>query len=442
MPETIEIKNFPAHRLERARDLVAQAHTRVARAAKRAGQDAPAAPVVAVAASRFESGPCGHCGRVQVGPSPVAECPASGCAYSRSALRSREVLDLEVTCERPRLAGWDFLAVVEPLVGGNLIRRVPGAEVADGELERWRSSDLACDHCRTARRRAETFILRADGSDPAVPAGEYKQVGRSCLEAFLGGRSPAEIVSRLTWESIILGCAGDGEGGLGGGPEHHEPAAFLAWTASSIRIAGWTSRAKARERGDGSPSTADQVLYLMTPPFGVAGRDKWLAAREQFRPTAEDEARGRAALEWAAGLEPKSDYERNLSLVARQPSVGSEHAGILASAVSAHARVLGEQLARAKRGESRHLGAVGDKKRDFGVVTVERVSSVDTQYGTLFIHSFRDAEGNALLWKTGESRGAAGDKLRLVGTVKAHGEFRGEKQTELTRCKLEKRSGR
>ena len=85
-----------------------------------------------------------------------------------------EVVDIVAIGARPSLAGWDFLACVEPLEGGNLIRQVPCASIAEGELTPWREGAIRCDHCSTSRRRTETFVVRADGSDPAIPAGTYR----------------------------------------------------------------------------------------------------------------------------------------------------------------------------------------------------------------------------------------------------------------------------
>ena len=54
-----------------------------------------------------------------------------------------------------------------------------------------------------------------------------------------------------------------------------------------------------------------------------------------------------------------------------------------------------------------------------------------------FIHIFKDAQGNTFKWTTANCINAdAGDKINLTGTVKKHTEYQGEKQTELTRCKI------
>lgn len=70
---------------------------------------------------------------------------------------------------------------------------------------------------------------------------------------------------------------------------------------------------------------------------------------------------------------------------------------------------------------------------------------------TVYIYKFIDEDGNLLIWKTtavfgywfkddeGQDEWSCfkpGDILKLRGTVKAHDEYRGTKQTVLNRCKV------
>ena len=56
---------------------------------------------------------------------------------------------------------------------------------------------------------------------------------------------------------------------------------------------------------------------------------------------------------------------------------------------------------------------------------------------TNWIYSFTDEAGNIFVWKTQKCIDEQkGDHVILKGTIKAHGEFRGIKQTELIRCKI------
>lgn len=59
----------------------------------------------------------------------------------------------------------------------------------------------------------------------------------------------------------------------------------------------------------------------------------------------------------------------------------------------------------------------------------------------MYIHTFRDADGNVLIWKTSSNSlpdMESGDQVQIKGTVKEHSEYKDEKQTVLTRCKVTK----
>jgi predicted extracellular nuclease len=55
----------------------------------------------------------------------------------------------------------------------------------------------------------------------------------------------------------------------------------------------------------------------------------------------------------------------------------------------------------------------------------------------MYAHTFKDADGNVFTWKTQNGVGLnVGDSVNVKGTIKAHTEYKEEKQTELTRCKV------
>ena len=66
------------------------------------------------------------------------------------------------------------------------------------------------------------------------------------------------------------------------------------------------------------------------------------------------------------------------------------------------------------------------------------MTSYETEWGsTTCVYKMTDGQGHIFIWKTSkylpheETHGAL-----MTGTVKAHSEYSGEKQTDLTRCKV------
>ena len=90
---------------------------------------------------------------------------------------------------------------------------------------------------------------------------------------------------------------------------------------------------------------------------------------------------------------------------------------------------------------SNYVGEVGDKVEK--VVTLKRVNFFETNYGyygtTVGIYCFEDENGNVIVWKTASApEMKIGEIVKICGKVKELGEYKGTKQTVLTRCKITK----
>lgn len=88
---------------------------------------------------------------------------------------------------------------------------------------------------------------------------------------------------------------------------------------------------------------------------------------------------------------------------------------------------------------SDYQGNIGDKI-EIELILVKSFS-FESAFGTQNIHKFQDNEGNIYVWKTGNSlvdyvNQTVFKKGKIKGTIKAHNEYKEEKQTELTRCKV------
>lgn len=93
----------------------------------------------------------------------------------------------------------------------------------------------------------------------------------------------------------------------------------------------------------------------------------------------------------------------------------------------------------APKTESKWIGKVGDNveiKAKF-----QRAFQFETHftyYGeTCFLYKFADEEGNTIVWKTAKGLDLGeNQEVVIKGTIKAHDEYKGDKQTVLTRCKI------
>ena len=108
-----------------------------------------------------------------------------------------------------------------------------------------------------------------------------------------------------------------------------------------------------------------------------------------------------------------------------------------------------EAAEAARKAVSQHIGNVGERIQK--EVTLESKVSIVVQafvgFGTdtMRIYIMVDADGNKLVWKTtsilwkdAENYVSVneGDRFTIKATIKAHGEYKGEKQTEIQRVKI------
>lgn len=101
-----------------------------------------------------------------------------------------------------------------------------------------------------------------------------------------------------------------------------------------------------------------------------------------------------------------------------------------------------EEQLKAKKSTSTHVGTVGAKLEVN--VTYTSTAAWSNNYGyswesqTTYLHTFKDEQGNVFIWKTGNGiQSNQGTKMILKGTIKSHDEYKGIKQTVMTRCKVE-----
>lgn len=166
------------------------------------------------------------------------------------------------------------------------------------------------------------------------------------------------------------------------------------------------------------PSHVDDAVCYKCHGAGVV-KGKWIERTPEYQ--AKLDAKRQA--KWAAALAAQEAEQRE-----REERERAE-------------REAEEARIAAQKAISQHIGAIGEKV-DF-VGTYIKTGSWEQKafagYGmtTMYIHTFKDADGNVFTWKT--QRGVCmerGEPVQVRGTIKNHSEYKDEKQTELTRCKV------
>jgi hypothetical protein len=409
--------DIPASRLPAAEKLV----KRFARKAKRLGMSAPAIDVVREYSLHWITSHHGDMVRDCGEEMPTL---SDDDILSLHRVKSLDMVEVEVTGERPVIAGWRFAAVIESTPAGNLLRKHPEHE---GDLpERFRRCTSECDHCRKDRRRNQTYIVQH------VESGEYMQVGRSCLKDFVGLADPSAWMATFEFERSMsdLGDLGDG-GGWGFAAPVALTSTFLAAVAADIRLLGYTSSKQAREWDKMATglavlgalsSTKDEVYKAALDP--ITDEDRRLAAD---------------AVAWALTDEAgSSDYIHNVRICAAMETTDQRGANTLASLIHVYRKHLGRKSERASKTNEHLPGAVPETRLRGLDLTLVGDYSFETDYGIKWILRFEDADGRCVVWRTSSPPDGLkiGEAVTLDGTVKALGEYKGTKQTELSRCRI------
>ncbi len=89
---------------------------------------------------------------------------------------------------------------------------------------------------------------------------------------------------------------------------------------------------------------------------------------------------------------------------------------------------------------SDYFGEVSKRYRNKEVASVSKVTSWVTEYGETYLYMITLKEGNILMWKSSNwySEEEMSNISKIDFTVKGHKEYKGTKQTDVTRCKFVK----
>ena len=139
-----------------------------------------------------------------------------------------------------------------------------------------------------------------------------------------------------------------------------------------------------------------------------------------------------------------SSYTQNLKTIFSSSFCKSRDFGYIVSAVHCFNKEMEKRrqraIAEAKNIRevevSQYQGEVG-QKITFDVDYFKCVSAYEDMYGGYsYLYKFVDHAGNVYMWSTGKGLDEDKPIESITGTIKKHEEFRGLKQTWVTRCKV------
>ena len=346
-----------------------------------------------------------------------------------------KAIEVEVSGTAIAESGWRLAGKIEHLETGNVIHSFGDATIPDW----YRSASPRCEHCNSDRHRKETYVLyHAENNS-------WKQVGSSCLKDFTGYVS-AEMAAAIASVYTLVERVAEDRIHIERSPKYFEIESVMCYAIECVKHWGYH---KAEE---GHAATRNQVIDLMHKHMKLPASIGSVTFDPMSTTNLQTFKDMRSRL---LALNANDDYTNNLQVFLKAEDVPENGLGIVVSAVPYYNNLIAreaEQNKLAEASNSEFIGTVGHRIT-VDIATVKLLNIYDGYYGSTRRYQIIDVHGNVLMWDASNSiwdtvcveDSPNGDvveglPLQLIGTIKKHDEFRGIKQTWLTRCRVTERT--
>jgi len=320
-----------------------------------------------------------------------------------------EYTDYTVEGETPIIKGWEFIGRIDHVDGHNITLSVPGCDTQIPDEFKDRAP--FCDHCRTHRLKKKSYIITRDG--------EFMQIGSACLKEFFDRPVEQQVHRMSVFDDI------DQMNQSWGFNDFRQPLmTSLAVAAASIRQFGF-------QKSDSENPTKQDVITWFS-------RVGW-QHKEHLKPTVNDRRIARKTVKWVRQQKANSEFMQNLQAFTTMRYVDLKYAGFLAAAVNSFLRSEAEK----KEKEVVDSHWVGNIKQRLDLdLTLQRMIIRENEghyaYAYVpnytYIHIWVDDDGNRFVWFGSKIiSDVPGERVSVRGTVKDHSEYKGIKNTVLTR---------
>lgn len=340
--------------------------------------------------------------------------------------RKIQFVDVEVY-GKYKIPGWEFVASLEWIsdTNSNIIKKVD----SDIEVPREYLTSTKCDHCHSNRMRKYTVVLYNEETK------EFKQVGRSCVKDYIG----ANVEDYLSYLSIFDNMY-DWLNSLPKEGRNKQDNIFkvdevLEQTIEEVNHCGYVSQTTIQNWNDSHPyedycpleKTSSQIFKIMNEVTGYGTNE---LVRPKYEITLETIAKVKEIKDFISNLEDKDDYTHNIKTLLQTEYIDNKNLGLVVSSVGYYLRETELKNIQKEESNSEYIGNIGDKIEFTSDVTT--ISSYYTEYGITYIYKFI-VKGNIIIWRTNKKLDGV---LTIRGTIKEHSEYKGVKQTIITRGKV------
>jgi hypothetical protein len=329
-------------------------------------------------------------------------------------------LEVEIEGEY-KINDWTFVGTIEHGSSGNIIRSF------DTSLERkipskYRTIGQECEHCHKIRDRKDTYLVYNDKTN------EFKQVGKTCLMNYTNGLN-AEFCARLVDVFAYIFKL-----------EHPEEEKFNDELMSAF-IRGQNANryietesikpiifGYVKKNGYIPKETISELIKII---FGAVANSTKEASTEEIS----------KMNEWAKNIDAsKGGYMWNAKVAWTKEYSEYRDIALLASFVNVYLKDIADRAAN----NNEYVGNIGDKITITDIKNIKSLYVKDNSRYSYYAESSTvwqiiDGDGHTYIWTTSSN---LSDDTRvakeIVATVKEHKDYKGTKQTVITRGKVTK----
>ena len=336
------------------------------------------------------------------------------------------IIDVEGTA---KVDGWEFIASMDVHENGNVIRRCNN----DAEIPQhfWHSENM-CDHCHTKRQRNNLYIIRN------IETGEFKQVGATCLASYTHGLDMEVVVAWLDGIEKLEEYNGVA---YSGGKSYYSIESVLSYAHIIISKMGYL------KNDYDSPLTTKSLVCDMIMPnifattfekrvailnehIAMHGYDTQFSVSDFLQDVSADVQN---IIDYYLSCESNSEFIHNVQTILKEDYVDYKSLGFVCYLPQGYAKHM-DTVAKINRQKHEHYGEIGKRYKNVAIKSVFCAAAFDTEFGVKRIWNITIEDGTVITWKT--TKFIADGFAAIDFTVKAHGEYKGKKQTEVTRCKI------
>lgn len=327
-----------------------------------------------------------------------------------------------------KINDWECIAVLEIHDAGNIIRRI------NTEIEipvRFKNAENICEHCNSKRRRNNLYVIHN------VKTDEWKQVGGDCLKLYTNGLSLEYVTAYLDGITELE----EFDGVVGGhGKAYYNVKEILSVAVEVIAKTGYfnaqsnfpTKYVVATIMNKG----IDKGIELINEDFACARLNVRFCKSDfdkECTPNLVDKI-----IDYYTNLEDDTEFVHNIKVMLNEKYILPKNLGFICYMPEGYAKHIKNQTERANRVETSYFGEVGKRYKDKVISNITLITSWQSMYGVTYVYKITLEDGAVLTWKTTNGLYLEdGEQFdRITFTVKEHKEYKGEKQTEVTRCKV------